>query len=176
MLSGERIMSGKCFFFAGGGTGGHIYPAIAVAEQIIKLEPTAKIHFFCSTRDIDSRILKQAGFEYTRLPARGLSAGLGGLFGFCTSFLKSCKIAKEAIAANPNAKVIGVGGFVAGPVCLAAHRLKMLVVLLNIDILPGRANKVIGRWADEIFVQFEETEQYFAKTKAKINVAGCPLR
>jgi len=169
-------MDDKCFFFAGGGTGGHIYPAIAIAEQIVKLEPTAKIHFFCSTRDIDSRILKQAGFEYTRLPARGLSAGLGGLIGFCTSFLKSYKIAKEVIAENPNTKVIGVGGFVAGPACLAAHRLNVPVVLLNVDILPGRANKIIARWANEIFVQFEETARNFVKTKAKINVVGCPLR
>jgi len=169
-------MGSNCFFFAGGGTGGHIYPAIAVAEQIAKLEPTAKIRFFCSTRDIDSRILKQAGFEYISLPAKGLSAGLGELVGFCSSFLKSYKIAKEVIAANPNAKVIGVGGFVAGPVCFATHRLNVPVVLLNVDILPGRANKIIGRWADEIFVQFEKTEQYFAKTKAKINVVGCPLR
>ena len=52
-------MGGKCFFFAGGGTGGHIYPAIAVAEQIIKLEPDAKIHFFVSDRDIDSQILSK---------------------------------------------------------------------------------------------------------------------
>ncbi len=170
------MMGDRCFFFAGGGTGGHIYPAIAIAEQIVKLEPAARIHFFCSTRDIDSRILKQAGFEYTRLPARGLSAGLGEIVGFCTSFLKSYKIAKEVIAESSNAKVTGVGGFVAGPVCFAAHRLKIPVVLLNVDILPGRANKIIARWADEIFVQFEETARNFGKTKAKISFVGCPLR
>jgi UDP-N-acetylglucosamine--N-acetylmuramyl-(pentapeptide) pyrophosphoryl-undecaprenol N-acetylglucosamine transferase len=72
--------------------------------------------------------------------------------------------------------VIGVGGFVAAPVCLAAHKLKMPIVLLNVDIVPGRANKIIGRWADEIFVQFEDTRQYFTKRKASVNVVGCPLR
>ena len=169
-------MSDKCFFFAGGGTGGHIYPGIAVAEKIIIIEPTAKIHFICSGRDIDSRTLEQAGFEYTMLPAKGLQAGLGELIGFCTSFFKSYRVAKEIMARSSDAKVIGVGGYVAGPVCYAAHKIKAPVVLLNVDILPGRANKLTGRWADEIFVQFEETAQYFAKTHAKISIVGCPLR
>jgi len=170
------MMGDKSFFFAGGGTGGHIYPGLAVAEQIAKLEPTAKIRFFCSTRDIDLRILKQSGFEHIRLPAKGFSFRLGRLTGFCTSFFKSYKIAKEVINESDNATVIGIGGYVAAPVCLAVHKLKVPVALLNVDILPGRANKIIARWADEIFVQFEETARHFAKTKAKINVVGCPLR
>ena len=66
-------MGGECFFFAGGGTGGHIYPGIAVAQQLIKLKPQAKIHFFCSNRSIDLCILKQTGFEYTQLSARSFS-------------------------------------------------------------------------------------------------------
>ncbi len=166
----------KCFFFAGGGTGGHIYPAIAVAEQIIKLEPDAKIHFFVSTRSIDARILTQTGFEYTRLPAKGFSIRPGKLIGFCTSFLKSYRIAKQAIAESENAVVMGVGGFVAAPVCFAAHKLKVPVELLNVDIVPGRANKIIARWADEIFVQFEDTAECFAHRGAGVNVVGCPLR
>ncbi len=169
-------MGGKCFFFAGGGTGGHIYPAIAVAEQIVKLEPTAKIHFFVSTRSIDEHILSKTSFETTVLPARGFSARPDKLIGFCTSFLKSYRAAKRAIAESKNAVVIGVGGFVAAPVCFAAHKLKVPIVLLNVDIVPGRANKIIGRWADEIFVQFEDTKQYFAKRKKSVNVVGCPLR
>jgi len=197
-----KLTTSKCFFFAGGGTGGHIYPGLAVAEQIAKLEPTAKICFFCSTRDIDSRILKQTSFEHIKLPAKGLSFRPGRLVEFFTSFFKSYKIAKETIysklacpelvegvepiAANKNATVIGIGGYIAAPVCLAAHKLKIPVALLNVDVLPGRANKIIARWADDIFVQFEETSEHFAKTlavlrtwrsrKAKINVVGCPLR
>ncbi len=169
-------MGGKCFFFAGGGTGGHIYPAIAVAEQIIKLEPDAKIHLFVSTRSIDARILTQTGFEYTALPAGGFSVRPGKLIGFCTSFFKSYRIAKRAIAESENAVVIGVGGFVAAPVCFAAHKLKVPVELLNVDIVPGRANKIIARWADEIFVQFEDTAECFAHRGASVNVVGCPLR
>ena len=169
-------MDGSNFFFAGGGTGGHIYPAIAVAEQIVKFEPTAKIHFFVSTRNIDEQILSKTSFEHTALGAKGFSARPDKLIGFCTSFLKSYRIAKRAIIECKNAVVIGVGGFVAAPVCLAAHKLKVPLVLLNVDIVPGRANRIIGRWADEIFVQFEDTRQYFAKRKASVNTVGCPLR
>ncbi|MGB2808770.1 MAG: UDP-N-acetylglucosamine--N-acetylmuramyl-(pentapeptide) pyrophosphoryl-undecaprenol N-acetylglucosamine transferase [Sedimentisphaerales bacterium] len=169
-------MGNRNFFFAGGGTGGHIYPSIAVAEHIVKFEPTAKIHFFISERSIDEQILSKTGFEYSALPARGFSIWPGKLIGFCTSFLKSYGIAKRAIAECKSAVVIGVGGFIAAPVCLAAHKLKVPVVLLNVDIVPGRANKIIGRWANEIFLQFEDTRQYFGKRKANINVVGCPLR
>lgn len=169
-------MSSRSFFFAGGGTGGHIYPSIAVAEQIVKFEPTAKILFFVSERSIDEQILSKIGFEYSALPARGFSIWPGKLIGFCTSFLNSFGIAKQAIAECKSAVVIGVGGFIAAPVCLAAHKLKVPVVLLNVDIVPGRANKIIGRWANDIFLQFEDTRQYFGKRKANINVVGCPLR
>jgi len=98
------------------------------------------------------------------------------LISFCTSFLQSYRIAKYAIAASDRAVVTGVGGYVAAPACLAAHKLRAPVALLNVDILPGRANKIIARWADEIFIQFEDTDQHFAKAKAKISTVGCPLR
>ncbi|MHC4666329.1 MAG: undecaprenyldiphospho-muramoylpentapeptide beta-N-acetylglucosaminyltransferase [Planctomycetota bacterium] len=169
-------MAPTSFFFAGGGTGGHIYPAIAVAQQIAGLDPERKIHFFCSTRDIDLKILKQTGFEVTSLPAKGFSVRPSGLIGFLTSFLKSYRIARRIITADRNAVVIGVGGFVAAPACLAAHRLKVPVVLLNVDILPGRANRIIARFADRILVQFEDTVRHFAKSRAAVTVTGCPLR
>ena len=169
-------MDDERFFFAGGGTGGHIYPAVAVAEQIVNIRPSAKIHFFCSRRRIDKQVLGQTGFEHTALPAKGFSVRPRELIGFCSSFLESYKIAKEAISENRAAVVVGVGGFVSAPVCWAAHRCEVPIALLNVDILPGRANKIIARWAGEIFVQFEETMPYFAPKKRKVSVVGCPLR
>jgi len=65
---------------------------------------------------------------------------------------------------------------VAAPACWSAHRLKIPVVLLNVDIVPGLANKVIAHFADEIFVQFEDTVKYFPKRKVPVSVVGCPLR
>ncbi|MHC4645792.1 MAG: UDP-N-acetylglucosamine--N-acetylmuramyl-(pentapeptide) pyrophosphoryl-undecaprenol N-acetylglucosamine transferase [Planctomycetota bacterium] len=169
-------MDGRSFFFAGGGTGGHVYPALAVAEHIAAAAPEAKVCFFCSTRDIDSKILAGTGFETTQLPAKGFSVRPGRLAAFCRSFWTSYRAAKEIISASEDAVVTGVGGFVAAPVCLAAYRLKVPVVLVNVDIVPGRANRLLARFADVVFVQFPETAEYFEKRGAAVHVIGCPLR
>ncbi|MBN2137905.1 MAG: UDP-N-acetylglucosamine--N-acetylmuramyl-(pentapeptide) pyrophosphoryl-undecaprenol N-acetylglucosamine transferase [Sedimentisphaerales bacterium] len=169
-------MDERNFFFAGGGTGGHIYPALAVAERIAELAPSASVHFFCSSRSIDSAILAPTGFDYTALPAAGFSLRPGSIVRSVRAFTKSCRIAKAAIARSKNPVVIGAGGFIAGPVCLAAHKLKVPIAVLNVDIVPGRANRIIARWANEIFLQFEDTATHFRRTSAKLTVLGCPLR
>jgi UDP-N-acetylglucosamine--N-acetylmuramyl-(pentapeptide) pyrophosphoryl-undecaprenol N-acetylglucosamine transferase len=166
----------RSFFFAGGGTGGHVYPAVAVAEKLVQLEPNVKIHFFCSNRDIDTQILERTGFSFTKLPAKGFSVRPMQAFSFCASFFESYRVSKYVINANDKATVIGIGGFVAAPVCLVAYKLNVPIKLINVDILPGRANKIIARWADEIFLQFQETQKYLPKYSHKIKVVGCPLR
>ena len=174
--AGRPSVNDVSFFFAGGGTGGHIYPALAVVEQILQRQPEAGIHFFHSTRAVDERILGATSFHRTPLPATGLSAHPVKFLRFLSTFWRSCRLAKKVIAGSPSPVVIGAGGFVAAPVCLAGHRLGIPVALLNVDLVPGRANKLSARWADEIFVQFEESEEYFGRSRAAINVVGCPLR
>ncbi|UCD52888.1 MAG: UDP-N-acetylglucosamine--N-acetylmuramyl-(pentapeptide) pyrophosphoryl-undecaprenol N-acetylglucosamine transferase [Phycisphaerales bacterium] len=169
-------MSQASFFFAGGGTGGHIYPALAVAEQIAEQQPDAEIHFLCSTRPVDKRILDRTPFPYTPLPAAGLYSDPRRFLRFCATFRQSYKQARRLLAESSSPVVVGAGGFVAAPVCLAGHKLGVPVVLVNVDIVPGRANKLSARWADEIFVQFEEAGRGFGSRRAKINVVGCPLR
>ncbi len=164
------------FFFAGGGTGGHIYPALAVAEQILKQQPDAGIHFFHSTRVVDEHILGKTQFACTPLPAVGLATHPLKFLRFLWTFRRSYTRAKKLIARSENPLVIGAGGFVAAPVCLAGRKLGVPVTLLNVDLVPGRANKLAARWADEVFVQFEESGKYFHRSRARINVVGCPLR
>lgn len=169
-------MGPKCVFFAGGGTGGHIYPAVAVAQKIAELDKGVKIHFFCSDRPIDLRILSKTGFAFTALGAQKLSFTPAGAVRFIRSFLRSQKAAKERLSQSDNAVVVGTGGFVSAPVCRAARQLKMPVKLVNVDIVAGRANKLCARWVDEVFVQFDETVSYFARRGLRVNVVGCPLR
>jgi UDP-N-acetylglucosamine--N-acetylmuramyl-(pentapeptide) pyrophosphoryl-undecaprenol N-acetylglucosamine transferase len=164
------------FFFAGGGTGGHIYPALAVVEQILQRQPDAGIHFFHSTRAVDEHILGKTAFARTPLPAIGLSAHPLKFLRFLSTFRRSYLLAKKVIAESVNPLVVGAGGFVAAPACLAGRRLGVPVVLLNVDLAPGRANRLAARWADEIFVQFEESREHFRRSQAKIDVVGCPLR
>jgi len=164
------------FFFAGGGTGGHIYPALAVAEQIVERQGDAGIHFFHSERAIDERVLGETSYLRTPLPATGLFLHPAKLIRFCTTFRESYKRARRVLAEGLNPVVVGVGGFVAAPVCMAGHKLGVPVVLINVDIIPGRANKLSARWADEIFVQFEESRAYFRRRSGRVRVVGCPLR
>ncbi len=169
-------MGDVSFFFAGGGTGGHIYPALAVAEQIVAHQPEAEIHFLCSTRPIDKRILDTTGFAYTTLPATGLYLEPRRLLQFVSTFRQSCRQARAIMSSASKAVVIGAGGFVAAPACLVGHRLGLPVAVVNIDIVVGRANRLSVRWADEAFVQFEEVSRHLKPSRLKVNVVGCPLR
>jgi len=165
------------YFFAGGGTGGHIYPGLAVAEQIREAEADAHITFFCSQRPIDSRILSKAGFDFIPLPVRSFSLRPDKLVVFCATLLQSYNLAKEKITPFVSRLiVIGSGGFASAPAVFAAGKLNVPVAMLNVDILPGRANKLLAGFAKQIFVQFEDTARHFARTKAVVSVTGCPLR
>lgn len=169
-------MSQTTFFFAGGGTGGHIYPLLSIAEQILARQPQAGIHFFHSTRSVDERVFEKIPFPRTPLPATGLSFHPVKLLRFASTFHRSCRQAQALMAASPRPVIIGAGGFVAAPVCRAGSRLGVPVTLINVDLLPGRANKLSARWADEIFVQFEESKKFFKPGRAIISAVGCPLR
>ncbi len=170
-------MTRSHYFFAGGGTGGHIYPALAVAEQMRKTQPDAQITFFCSRRPIDARILSKTGFEFIPLPVESFSLRPDKFVVFGATLLQSYKLAKEKIMPFVDRSiVIGAGGFASAPAVFAAGKLNVPVALLNVDIVPGRANKLLAGFAKEIFVQFEDTAGHFAKTKATVNVTGCPLR
>ncbi len=169
-------MGNVSFFFAGGGTGGHIYPLLAVAEQVRAMRSEAEIHFFHSTRAVDQRVFENTRFGRTPLPASGLYAHPMKLLRFALTFQQSCRIAMQVIRSRQNAVVIGAGGFVAGPVCRAGRRLGVPVAMLNVDIIPGRANRLSARWADEIFVQFEESRSHLPRSRAVVHTVGCPLR
>ena len=170
----DSDITAKRFVFAGGGTGGHIYPAIAVAGEVRRICPDADIEFFCSRRDIDKRILSHTPFAFCVLDARGFSLHPIRFFQFAASLVKSYYKAKKLLAGT--SVVVACGGFVSVPVVLAAKRLGIDVALVNVDIVPGKANKVLKRFAKWIFLQFDDTAKYFAGTKADVQVVGCPLR
>ena len=170
-------MSQRNYFFAGGGTGGHIYPALAVAERIKEKDPDARITFFCSQRPIDSKILSQTGFDFVCLPATGFSTRPSKFIPFCVSFIKSFLIVKRVLASTSGkSTIIGVGGFVSVPAALAAAIRRLPISLINVDITPGKANKLLASIARRIFVQFDETVIAFGKRAIVAEVTGCPLR
>jgi UDP-N-acetylglucosamine--N-acetylmuramyl-(pentapeptide) pyrophosphoryl-undecaprenol N-acetylglucosamine transferase len=168
-------LDGRHYFFAGGGTGGHIYPALAVAERITQKNDGSSILFFCSSREIDARILSKSGYEFLPLPAVGFSKSPRQLFQFCMLLVKSYYFVKHILMAyRHNAVVIGTGGFVSAPVVFAARALKIPVYLVNTDTVPGKANRLLARYAKKVFVQFEQSAAFFPKRD--VQVVGCPLR
>ena len=165
------------FFFAGGGTGGHIYPGIAIAERIAELSPASSISFFCSERPIDSHILSASRFDFVKLPAQGFVLRPTGLIRFISGLVKSVRIARQTMAQSTGRRVvIASGGFVSVPVALAATRLGADILLVNVDSIPGKANKLLTRFASKAFVQFNATKEWFSNRRIDVSVVGCPLR
>lgn len=163
------------YFFAGGGTGGHIYPALAIAEQVTAKNDGSSMLFFCSSREIDARILSKSGYEFLPLPAVGLSKSPRQLMQFCMQLVKSYYFVKHILMAYcQDAVVIGTGGFVSAPVVFAARALKIPIYLVNTDSIPGKANRFLSRYAKKIFVQFEQSKACFPNHE--VDVTGCPLR
>ncbi len=170
-------MSGPIYLVAGGGTGGHLYPALAVATELKAIQPAAQIVFACSDREIDKKIL--AGTDYAAIPQpiRPLPRSLSGWGRFIDSYIRSSKQAKDLIDDLKPAAVLGTGGFASVPVVQKAAKASVPVAMLNPDAVPGLANRNLGRYADAIFTQFESTADYFpARFRGKISCVGCPIR
>lgn len=173
-MNGQSIQH---IFFAGGGTGGHLYPAMAVAERIREQAPHIGMTFFCSRREVDAKILAPSGFDFLPLPAIGLSKSPIQAVRFFSQFLKSYYFVKEILRPEASsALLLGTGGFVCGPAVAAAHALRIPVFLINVDSIPGKSNQLMARYARRIFVQFEETRSCFGRFADRVEVVGCPLR
>jgi UDP-N-acetylglucosamine--N-acetylmuramyl-(pentapeptide) pyrophosphoryl-undecaprenol N-acetylglucosamine transferase len=161
----------RSVFFAGGGSGGHIYPYLAVAEQLREISD-ADLHCFCSERQIDSQILSSQHIDFSALPAQPLRARPAFVIGFIKSFMA----VRRAIKRYDKCVVVGCGGYVSGPAILAARFSGAKSAFINVDIVPGKANRRTAGMCDKIFLQFEKTKQHFAGAKAELITTGCPLR
>lgn len=139
--------------FAGGGTGGHLYPGLAIAGALAAREPGARSVFLCSDRPLDAKILSEARAEHRIVPARPAAARPLKFARFIASWGPSVRAARAAIrearAGDPGARVVmaAMGGFVAAPCAQAARAERVPVVLVNLDAVPGKANRWIARLA-----------------------------
>lgn len=142
-------MIGTCLF-AGGGTGGHIAPALAIAEHLADLADI-RSRFLCSTKPVDVRMLTQAGAEFEIIPAVAFRLNPAGAMKFLTHWPSAVRAAKEAVSrAESQGPVViaAMGGYVAAPV--AAARGRTPIVLINLDAVPGRANRWIASRATTV--------------------------
>ena len=160
---------------AGGGTAGHINPAITIARTVKSKNPSANILFVGNEGSLEEKLVKKAGFDIKFIKVEGLRRSLSpkniktlGLF------LKSVSDCKKIIR-NFNADVvIGTGGYVSGPAVYAAHKLGVKTCIHEQNAYPGVTSKFLSNFADTVFISFESSRKYFEKSK-NVVLSGNPL-
>jgi UDP-N-acetylglucosamine--N-acetylmuramyl-(pentapeptide) pyrophosphoryl-undecaprenol N-acetylglucosamine transferase len=140
----------RTILFAGGGTGGHITPGLAIAERIAELDPGARCLFACSDRPIDAEMLDEAGAWFVALPAVPPSLRPAATLRFIRRYRQSMRLVRRLIGEHRVDQVVALGGFVAAPAVSAAARARVPVWLLNLDAAPGKANRVMARRCDHV--------------------------
>ena len=158
--------------FAGGGSGGHISPGLAIAERLGEIAPRITPLFVCSTRMIDATMLGDAGAEYVPVPATPPSVRPAAALRFFINFRRSKRMIQRLIRERNVIRVVTLGGFVAAPAVSAANSLGVAVMLVNLDAPPGKANRWMARRSDAVISAMEvPTMPGFAS-----KVVGMPIR
>ena len=152
--------SNRAFVLAGGGTGGHIFPNLAIAEQLESLiGRRPRCVFAVSARPLDAQILKDESREFEVIPAEPFVLRPRGFLKFLNSWGRSVRAARELLQKlkrdHGRVDVVATGGFVSAPVAQAARVERVPVTLVNLDATPGRANRWIARHAARVFTAAE---------------------
>ncbi len=160
----------------GGGTGGHIYPAIAIADKIRRKNPEAEILFVGTQRGMEKDLVPKAGYaiefiEVTGFNRKNLLKNIKTL----QILFKGIRQSKDIIDRFKPDLVIGTGGYVCGPMVRAAHKKGIKTYIHEQNALPGLTNKMLEKHADKIFISFEDSKKYF-KNPTKLILSGNPVR
>lgn len=163
------------FIIAGGGTGGHIFPAVAIADGLKQFNPNCEILFVGASGRMEMEKVPQAGYKIVGLDVVGLQRSLTPkniLFPFkvLKSLMQARKVVKDF---NPDA-CIGVGGYASGPVLFVAALLCIKIFIQEQNSYPGITNKILSKFAQKIFVAYDNLTNFFNPTK--IILTGNPVR
>ncbi|MFT7700164.1 MAG: UDP-N-acetylglucosamine--N-acetylmuramyl-(pentapeptide) pyrophosphoryl-undecaprenol N-acetylglucosamine transferase, partial [Candidatus Krumholzibacteriia bacterium] len=152
----------------GGGTGGHVYPGLALAEALLADAPNADIQFAGTKRGIESRLVPEAGFKLHLIPASGLR-GLGhkARFLFVVNFFGGVLRSLGLMLKWRPSVVVGTGGFVSAPVMTAARLLGIPCALQEQNAIPGSTNRLVGRWSRRIYLGFGIAARYFKSVRCR---------
>ncbi|MCL2677057.1 MAG: undecaprenyldiphospho-muramoylpentapeptide beta-N-acetylglucosaminyltransferase [Streptococcaceae bacterium] len=150
----------------GGGTGGHIYPALALINYLQTVESDLKVLYIGTEKGLESKIVPEAGIDFQSIDIQGFRRSLSlSNFNTIRKFFKSTSQAKKIIQNFKPDVVLGTGGYVAGPVLYAASKLNIPTVIHEQNSIPGITNKFLGKRVSKITLAFEEAQHYFPKEK-----------
>ena len=160
---------------AGGGTGGHVFPGIALAEEVVGRHPGNDVVFVGTARGLEATVVPQAGFPIELIEVRGLKGkgflvGLANLLLLPRAFFQSWRVLRRW---RPDV-VVGVGGYASGPVVLTAWLMHIPTSVQEQNAVAGFTNRVLGRFAQAAFTAFPEAARHFASRK--VYQLGNPIR
>jgi len=163
--------------FAGGGTGGHLFPAIAVAQSLRRRIPSVRFHcvFFGTDRPIDRRIVEPHGWELVEQDLPPLPRAPWHWPTFLRRYRRASMRCRDYFRRQRPAVVVGTGALASVPAVVEAARAGIATAILNPDLKPGRANRKLAPRADVIFAQWEASAA-FLPAGADVRVTGCPVR
>ena len=156
-------MTDRAFVFAGGGTGGHLYPGVAIAHALEARSPYVRTLFLCSDRPLDAKILTDEGVAHRVIPAQPFGLAPRRLVRFARAWGGSVRASRAALRefrefrggrrgdGAPEITLLAMGGFVAAPGAQAARAEGAGLALVNLDAVPGKANRLIARRAQRVF-------------------------
>jgi UDP-N-acetylglucosamine--N-acetylmuramyl-(pentapeptide) pyrophosphoryl-undecaprenol N-acetylglucosamine transferase len=160
--------------FAGGGTGGHVFMAVALAEELRRRDPATQLLFVGTRQGLEARVLGPLGFELQTIEIGGLNQvgfrrAVGTLLRLPLSILKGRRIVKEF---KPSI-IVGVGGYSSGPVVLGGRLAGYRSLIIEPNAYPGLTNRLLARWTDGAAVAFQEACEHFG---SKARLIGIPIR
>ncbi|SHE54835.1 MULTISPECIES: undecaprenyldiphospho-muramoylpentapeptide beta-N-acetylglucosaminyltransferase [Caloramator] len=159
----------------GGGTGGHIYPGVAIAKKIQEKYKGAEIIFVGSENGLEGKLVPKEGFKIKLIPVEGLNKRISfGTFKSVIKVLKGFGKAGKIINEFKPDVVIGTGGYVCGPVVMQAALKGIPTIIHEQNAFPGVTNKILSHFVDRIAITFRESEKYFPKNK--VVYTGNPIR
>jgi UDP-N-acetylglucosamine--N-acetylmuramyl-(pentapeptide) pyrophosphoryl-undecaprenol N-acetylglucosamine transferase len=161
---------------SGGGTGGHFYPALALADELKRRRKSSEILFIGTKRGIEARLLARSRYPLVTIHACGLPRrpGLRQLKAIALALAGGVEAMSCLIKYKPHV-VLGTGGYVSGPVLLAAKLLRLPCVIQEQNCVPGMTNRLLCRWVDQVHIAFAESRRYFPR-KDNLHLSGNPIR
>jgi UDP-N-acetylglucosamine--N-acetylmuramyl-(pentapeptide) pyrophosphoryl-undecaprenol N-acetylglucosamine transferase len=161
--------------FAGGGTGGHLFPGLAVAKQLSANRPGVQITFVGTGRPLERQHVAAAGFGYVPLPSRPLPKRPSEAISFVVENVAGYFAAGRLLDEEHVAGVVGLGGYASVPMGRAAARRRLPLVLLEQNVILGKANRWLSRFASLICTSFEQSEQR-VRSSLPVRWTGNPIR